>query len=193
MSKKVLFTALFATVIVFSVSAQKLQGDLEPLKNQEEVNLVIDFSETTVNGGSFEKYMAAETKGKSESAKEDWIDDWEEKLPAEAFSLLTISFNDRISNKYFTLGESKKAEYTIIVKVIDITTGSFAGPFSKPSKLRTEVSFVKKGEKTPFATVEYKESRNSASTMIPNSILRISMSFTTLGEDLSATVSRALR
>ena len=192
MSKKAFFATLFAILTVCCVSAQKLQGDLSPLSNQDEVNLILDFSETLVNGGDFDKFFAAETKGKSESFKEDWLADWNEKLPAEALSKLTGAFNITMRTKFFSIGEYKNAQYTIIVKVKDITPGTFAGPLSKPSKIKTEVSFVKKGEKTPFATVEYKESRSSI-TMLPQLVMRISMSFMTLGEDLSATISRELR
>jgi len=193
MNKKVLLAVLLSVATVFGVSAQKLSGDLTPLKDQKEVNVVIDFSGTLVNNGSEDKYIAEATKDKTDEDKQQWLSDWNGKLRSDAFFKLTDDFNNKIGDNLFSLGEYKNAEYTIIVKVKNITTGSFAGPFSKPSGLKSEVSFVKKGVSTPFATVEYKNSRTVASAVMPVLVTRIAMSFGSLGDDLAATISKALK
>jgi len=192
MNKKMLFAALLA-VTAMGVSAQKLSGDLSPLKDQKEVNVVLDFSGTLVNGGAEDKYIADETKGKTEEDTKQWLSEWKEKLPSDAFSKLTDDFNNKATGKLFSTGAYKNAEYTIIIKVKDITTGSYSGPFSKSSGVKTEVSFVKTGETTPFATVEYKNSRSGVSGFVPYFVTRIVMSFGSVGDDLFSTISKALK
>jgi len=193
MNKKVLFAVLLSVAAVFGVSAQKISGDITPLKDQKEVNVVLDFSGTLVNGGSEDKYIADETKGKSESDKAQWLADWNETMRENSYSQLISGLEKWLSDKWFSVGEYKNASYTIIVKVKDITTGTFAGPFSKPSAIKADVSFVKKGDTTPFATVAYKNSKNTFSSVTPVLSARIAMSFVSLGNDLSAAISNALK
>jgi len=192
MNKKVLFAVLLSVTAVFGVSAQKLSGDITPLKDQKEVNVVLDFSGTLVNGAAEDKYIANETKGKSESDKEQWLSDWNGTMRENAYSQLINGLEKWIGDKSFSVGEYKKAPYTIIVKVVDITTGAFAGPFSKSSAVKADVSFVKTGGTTPFATVAYKNSKNDLSSVTPVLIARVAMSFASLGNDLSATINNAL-
>ena len=54
-------------------------------------------------------------------------------------------------------GNFPDAAYTVIVKVIDIDPGTFAGPMSMPARITCTVSFVKTGAKSPFATLELKK------------------------------------
>ena len=193
MNTKVLFTVLLSVATVLGASAQKLSGNISSLKGQKEVNLLLDFSGTLVNGKAEDKYIEEETKGKTEKEKEEWLSDWNEKLRSDTFSKLTNDFNKKMSERWFSIDEYPDAEYTIIIKVKDITTGYYAGPFSKPSGVNSEVSFVKTGETTPFATVEYKNSRSGLSSTIPPLVARIAMSFGSLGDDLCATISKALK
>jgi len=193
MNKKVLLAVLLSVATAFGVSAQKLSGDLTPLKGQKEVNVALDFSGTLVNGGAEDKYIADETKGKTDEEKKQWLSEWNEKLRSDAFSKLCDDFNTKMGDKFFSIGENKNAEYTINIKVKDITVGAYAGPFSKASAIRSEVSFVKKGETTPFATVEYKNSRSVASSVVPYFVTKVVMSFGSLGDDLSSTISKALK
>ena len=193
MNTKVLFTVLLSAATALSVSAQKPSGNIAPLKGQQEVNLVLDFSGTLVNGKAEDKYIEEETKDKTEEEKAQWLSEWNEKLRADAYSRLTNDFNKKMGGKFFSIGEYVNAEYTIIVKVKDITTGFFAGPFTKPSAVKSSVSFVKAGESTPFATVEYKNSCSRISSTIPYFVTRIAMSFGSLGDDLAATISKALK
>ena len=193
MNRKVLFVALLSVATVFGASAQKISGNLSPLKGQEKVNVVLDFSGTLVNGASEESYIAKETKGKSEADKEKWLEEWNTNLRSNAYGLFTKELNDRVSKNFFTAGDFADAGCTIIVKVKDITTGMFAGPFSKPSAIKADVNFVKTGETTPFATVEFKKSTSAFSTEMPHLVTRITMSFGSLGMELGVLLSKALR
>jgi len=191
MNRKVFFVVLLL-LATMGASAQKISGDITPLKDQKEVNVVLDFTGTLVNGQAEDKFIADQTKGKSDADKNEWLSDWREKLPSEALSMLTGEFNRRMSDKFFSLGEYKNAEYTIIIKVIDITTGSF-GPFSKAAAVNANVSFVKTGDTASFATVTFKNSRSLVKTLIPVLIERIAMSFSSLGGDLAGSVSDTLK
>ena len=209
MNKKLLLVALLLVATVISASAQrprpprppgfvnspkaqKLTGDISVLKDQKEVNLVLDFSDILVNGKTEEKFIADETKRKNEAGEEKWLEEWNEKLRSDAYALLKKELNYKVSEKYFMAGEFAEAEYTIIVKVKEITTGSFM-PISRPSAVRAEVSFIETGETTPFETVEFKKSSHRFSSDTPNFIGRVAMSFGSLGVDIGETINKALK
>jgi len=91
------------------------------------------------------------------------------------------------------VGNYPDAEYTINVKVKDITTGYFAGIVAKPSGLKAEVTFIKKGETTPIATIPYKTISNKASSYIPYYVTRIVMSFGSLGVNVDGVMNKNLK
>ena len=191
MNKKVLFAVLLSVATMFGVSAQKLSGDLSPLKGQENVNVVIDFSGTTVNRIPEEKYIANETRRKSAADKEKWLKEWNEDLRAQAHELFAVELNKNLKNQTFVVGDYPDAEYTINVRVLDITPGRFM-PTSKASALKVEVTFVGKDGKS-LATVPYKYISNSASSYIPVTVTRIVMSYGMLGVNLAAVINRNLK
>jgi len=186
----VLAVSLF---VLGSVSAQKLSGSLAPLKGQKEVNVVIDFSKTLVNGDPESKYIAEETKEKSKTEKEKWLKEWNEDLRSQAYTVLTNDLGKNLNVGLFSVGNYPKAEYTINIKVIDITTGFFAGPFTKASMVKAEVKFIKTGGTSPIATVLYKKSCSAISSTIPYFVTRIVMSFGKLGDDIAKTINKNMK
>jgi hypothetical protein len=211
MNKKLLFVMLLAAVTMLSVTAQpprpprpgggraaptaasfKLSGDLTPLKGQSEVNVVIDFSGTLVNGKAESAFIEAETKGKSAEEKEQWLKEWNEDLRSQANSLLIAEINNNLGGQ-FTVGNNSGANCTITIKVVDITSGSFSGPFSKSSAIKAGITFSKKGEASPFASVASANVSNGASSVIPVLATRISMSFGTLGVQIASTINKNLK
>ena len=192
MNKKVFFAVLLS-VAIGCVSAQKISGNISPLKNQKEVNLVLDFSGALVNGEAESKYIADETKGKSKAEKEEWMSEWKEKLREDTYAMLENDLNKAVSSKWFSVGDYKDAEYTIIVKVKEITTGFFAGPFTKPSAVQADVRIVKTDGKTPIATIEFKKCSSKISGTIPYFVTRIAMSFGKLGDDIGKVFNKNLK
>jgi len=191
MSKKVLFAALLAVATVFGVSAQKLTGNLSPLKGQEQVNVVIDFSGTTVNGKAEKVFIANETRRMKEADKEKWLKEWNENLRSQAHELFAVEVNRNLKNQTFSVGNYPDAEYTINVKVLDIKPGSFM-PVSRSSALKVEVNFVGKDGKS-FANIPYKTISNPGSSVIPVLVTRIAMSYGALGVSVAAVMNRNLK
>ena len=206
MNKKVLLTALFAVTIMFGVSAQKISGNLSPLKGQTKLNLVIDFSETKVSEKvSFisdkpidvkpeEKYVADKINDKSDEEKERFLAEWNVKLRDEAYSFLIKDMNSALNKKgkEITVGNSPNAEYTIMVKVTLIEAGSFVG-IKERSRVSADVSFVKTGETKEFASTTYNRIFNYVSDCVPHHVIRIAMSFGTLGSNICKTISKNVK
>jgi hypothetical protein len=179
--------------VLGSVSAQKMVGSISALKGQKEVNLVLDMSKMLVNGKAESAYIAEETKGKSKAEKEQWISEWNEKMRADAYSMLAKDLDKAVKDKWFSVGDYPEAEYTITVKIADLTTGFFAGPFQKPSALKGEIRFAKTNGKTSFATAEFKKVSSKISGTIPYFVTRIAMSFGTLGDNIAKMINKNLK
>ena len=193
MNKKTVFSMLLAAATVVSVSAQKLSGDISQLKGQQEVNLVIDFSQTLVNGKAKQVLIDEQTLRKTAEERERYINEWDELLPSQAYDLFTTEINKRLKGKAITVGNYPDAEYTINIKLTNIAVGYFAGITQKASALNAELTFVKTGETTPFGTILYKKHSNLASSYIPYFVTRIVMSFGTLGVNAGNIMNKSLK
>ena len=194
MNKKVLLAALLSVATVFGASAQKLVGNLSPLKGQKQVNLVIEFSETLLaNGKSEAKFLEETTAQKTEAEKEKLLKEWNDDMRTQAHAMVAKSINDKVGKKHFMVGEFPEAEYTIVVKVKEIQAGFYAVVAARASEIKSEVSFIRTGETTPFATIEYKKTSNYYSKSIPYWITRITMSFAQLGAEMGAAMNKGLK
>jgi len=189
MYKKIIF-AVTLSAITIGVSAQKLSGDISPLKGQKEVNVVIDFSGTLVNGQPEESHIAFFSRDKNEEDKAKWLKEWNEVLRNDAYASLIKHLSEGTSNKGFTVGDFPNAEFTIKVKVINISPGAH---LMKNSDVKSSVSFVKTGENTPFATVEYKKVMGKYSSYVANQVSRTVMAFGYLGSEIGKTISKNLK
>ena len=194
MSKKLLFVALLAVATVFSVSAQKFKkGSIDFLKTQNEVNMVFNFEGVTIDGDPEEKHvkerMADEkTSEEAEEWKGKWYGEWRESYKKN----LTKYCNDEL--KGLTVGTYPDAQYTVMVKIIDIDPGNYAGPFSNPSKLRASFKVIKTGEENDvLALLEVKNSYNPISAMQPVEYLRIEMGFGELGKEFAKQINKAIK
>ncbi|MDR0295720.1 MAG: hypothetical protein LBH91_06000 [Prevotellaceae bacterium] len=193
MKIKILFTGLLSIAMAWSASAQKISDDISPLKGQKEVNVVLDFTGTSVNGKAEQIYIDVEPKKKSEADKAKWLKEWNNNLRSDANGMLIRNLNEKGNNNSFSFGKHATAQYTIIVKVKDITTGFFAGPITKSSAVKADVSFVKTGETTPFATVVFKKFSGAFSSEMPHLVTRIAMSFGSLGMELGFLIAKTLK
>jgi len=189
MNKKILF-AVALSVATVAVSAQKLSGNLSPLKGQKEVNVVIDFTGTLVNGQPEESHIAFFSRGKNEEETAKWLKEWNEDMRNDAYAKIIEHLSTEANKKGFTVGDFPNAEYTIIAKVINISPGAH---LMKNSDVKANISFVKTGENTPFATVEYKKIIGKFSNYVASQVTRTAMAFGYLGSELGKTISKNLK
>jgi len=189
MYKKLLF-AVALSVAAVAVSAQKLSGNLSPLKGQTEVNVVLDFTGTTVNGQPEENHIAFHTKGKNDEEKALFLKEWNEDLREKSYDLLIKDLNKYLIKKELTGGNFPNAEYTIIVKVLNISPGTH---LMKNSDAKTNVKFVKTGDDSPFATVDFKKSIGPYSSYVAIQVPRTAMAFSMVGTQIGSTVVKNLK
>jgi len=188
MYKKIFFAAvLFVTTM--SVSAQKLSGNISPLKGQKEVNVELDFTGTMVNNQPEESHIAFFSKGKNDEETEKWLKEWNEDMRQESYAKLVADLNKATVKKGFSVGNFTAAEYTIYVKVVNIDPGAF---LVTNSRVKAEVGFVRTGETTPFATATYNYFSRSSNFVAPP-VGRIAAAFGTLGDKIGSTISKNLK
>jgi len=189
MSKKILF-AVALSVAAMSVSAQKISGNISPLKDQKEVNVVIDFSGTLVNGQPEQSHIDYFSRGKNEEQMEKWLKEWNEDMRNDSYEKLITNLSIEANKKGFLVGDFPNAEYTINVKVINISPGAH---LMKNSDVKTKVSFLKTEENNPFATVEYKRTMGKYSNYVASQVTRTAMAFGYLGSEIGKTISKNLK
>ena len=178
MRKKIGLLIVFSLLVTI-VSAQKLKGNLDFLKDQEKVNIVFDFSKITIDGDSEKEYIKERTEGKSEKEAAEWKAEWEGSA-RESFKEFYIKYcNDEL--KKFNIGVFPDAQYTIIVKIDDIDPGNFAGPFSNAAKIKTTVNIVKTGEETVLASITNNKDYNKFA-VLPIEFHRIAAAFGEAGK-----------
>ena len=178
------------SIVTVSVSAQKLSGNISPLKNQKEVNVVLDFTGTLAEGRSEETYIEIKTNGKTEEEKAQFLSEWNEQLRNDAYNLLVEKMENVVNPKLFSVGNYPNSEYTIYVKVADLNPGAF---LTINSWVKADVSFVKTGETTPFATVNYKRVLGMRSSYVATWVPRAAMAFGYLGDNIGKVISKNLK
>jgi len=189
MNKQIFLTVLLL-IATMSVSAQTFKGDISPLKNQKEVNVVLDFTGTLCEGMAKEKYIEIKTKGKSEEQKAQFLSELNEQLQSEAYNSLTGKMDKVVNEKWFSAGNYPDAEYTIYVMVKDFNPGAFP---MKNSRVRADVNFVKTGESVPIATVTYKNVLGRYSANVPLWVTRTVMAFGYQGESIGKVIVKNLK
>jgi|GEM_PF-2614831 len=191
---KVCAVAILVLASALGGYAQKLTGNLSPLKGQKEVNVVIDMKGVTVNRNPEDKYIAEQTKNKPEADVAKWMTEWNTDLRRNAYEKVVQGINDEVGKKsLFTAGDYPQAEYTIHFKIINIETGYFAGVTSRPATLNAEVTFVKKGESAPFANVAVPRAMHRMGGTIPYFVTRIAMSFGALGQVTGQVITKNVK
>ena len=194
MNKRRLLAVLLSIVTVCA-SAQNFSGDLSPLKGQKEVNVVLDWTGMLVNEQPEESHIEFSIKDKNEEEKAQWLKEWNEDMRLRSYNLLvnrwalSKGLNERISETGLSVGDYPNAEYTIYIKVINIDNGYALGN----AELTAEVSFIKTGESTPFATVTYDKCYGNAGFANGHHIERIARCFITLHIKLAKTINKEMK
>lgn len=191
MKKKCVFVWCMC-IIVFSAQAQKLQGKLDFLKGEKQLNIVFSYEGMTIDGKAEKAYVENQVKDKPETEAQQWQENWYHKFRTEIYQAEFLKFfNDMLKDRSLEGGNFENAAYTAIVKIEDIDPGNFAGPFSNPSKLRGVVTFVKTGTTETVATIPFKKfGGNAFHAVVEN---RIGSSFGYLGKVIGGIVVKNLK
>lgn len=181
--KKIIILALVIGMFT-ALQAQKVSGDLSCLKGQKEVNITFNYKGVTYDGDSEAKYLKGEDKAKDPEWKAAWTSSfrteiWEPRLIED--------LNKEI--KGMECGDFADAEYTIVVDLIDIDPGTFAGPMSVPAKITANAKIVKTGTTSPLATIELKKITYKY-FMSPKPEARVGEVFSCMGEVIGKKLSK---
>lgn len=182
----VLFVVIFS---VCMVQAQKVKGDLSPLKGQGKVNVVFIYDGVTYDGDSEAKFFK---DNKDHDDFEQWKTNWTSRFRDDLWEANFLEdLNDEVKGLRLDFGEYDGTTYTMIVKMIDIDPGSFAGPFSQPCKLTADVSFVKTGTTDSFATITF--TGIAGTPMIPVIEYRVKAAFEEMGETVGEILKKKVK
>ena len=187
-SMKVFFT-LALTAASTVISAQKLMGNISSLKGQREVNVTIDFAGTLVNNQPEESYISVNTKEKNNADRDEWLYEWYEEMPEEAYEQFVKSLNDEIKQKRITAGYFPNAEYTIHIQVNNISPGVSQ---LKASNVGLTIYFVKTGQTTSFASIEYNRIWATWSHLYAHHVNRICRAFSCAGMNFGKMINKNL-
>jgi len=184
-------TTCVLSYVIMSVSAQSFFGDITPIKNQKEVNLVLDFSGVWVNSNPEEIWLAEEIKNKTEEEKTKWLSEWNDILRSKAYSELITSFNKEMIKSGMMVDKYPNAQFTILVQVKEIYTGWYGGRYLEPARVLAEISFIHTGESIPFASVTGHFSRTpffGSHAVYAWFVTRISSAFSGIGKDIGKSI-----
>ena len=188
--KKVLLSVLMICA-VFAMQAQKAKGDFSVLTGQKQLNVVFVYDGVTYDGDSEAKFF-------QDHSDRDDFDQWKSNLTSRFRSDMWESefleeLNEELVGKHISCGDYPNAAYTIIVKMIDIDPGSFAGPFSVPCKLTADVNFVATGTTEPVATVSFTKMPGNGFEMTPIIEHRVKFAFDEMGETLGEILKKKIK
>ena len=184
--KKLLLAVLTISLAV-AVQAQKVTGDISRLKGQSQINIKFDYEGVTYDGDSESKYFKKEDLAK----KADWRTAWTSTYRTDKWEpRLTDDLNKEIAKKDMECGDFPEATYTIIVKLVDIDPGSFAGPMSVPARITANAIIVNTETNETMATIELKKITHSGYFMNPRPELRVGEAFSCVGEAIGKKLSK---
>ena len=183
------FVLLAVMASVTFMQAQKLKGDLSPLSGQKELNVVFVYDGVTYDGDSEAKFFK---KNDDHDDFEQWKTNWTSRFRDDLWEANFLEdLNDEVKGLRLDFGEYDGTTYTMIVKMIDIDPGSFAGPFSQPCKLTADVSFVKTGTTDSFATITF--TGIAGTPMIPVIEYRVKAAFEEMGETVGEILKKKVK
>ena len=188
---KKLFVLLLTVCSVCILQAQKVKGDLSVLKGQTKVNVEFVYDGVTYDGDSEAKFFK-DNKGHDDF--EQWKKDWTSTFRTDLWEVGFLKdLNKEIKGIRMEAGKNADATYTLKVKITDIDPGSFAGPFSQPSKLTGEVYVMKTGSSESAATISFSKIYGNANVMTPVIEHRVKFAFEELGETIGETLKKKVK
>lgn len=186
MKKKVLLMTLFAVATTLVVSAQKFKPAPSFLKGQSEINVVFDFSNV--------KYGKETQAEQYKSKDKKWITEWEGGRRNNFIEIFTGTVNDELKKLSIIVGKYPKAEYTIIVEVLNCYFGFYAGIVNQPAYMQATLKIVKTGTTEVLSQITLKESQNPYTVVgTPVDFDRLSLAVVEVGEEAGEKLVKVLK
>ena len=185
-TKKVMLTMLLIVTAALGALAQKFDPSPKFLSGEKQVNLVFNYSQVKFAGVSKDTYY----KDKDES----WIKEWEGKRKEANESSFTDYFNKGLQQANIDAGVYPKAQYTIIVDILDCDFGKFGGPFSKLAKVKCTLRIVKTGSTDALSSITLLRQQNAFGAVgMAVDFDRIFLAFSKAGGDAGVILAKALK
>ena len=193
---------IFALSVSTLVNAQKIKivsGNYDFLKDQKELNLVMDFSEVKFYKENMDEavYISKREKeildaGKPNIEVEEWKQDWEHFKNTVFTEKFLASMNKNTSIK--TSVNNNDAKYTLQVETVWIYPGWFAGVMAQPSKVSTVLKFVETLNPTiVLLEIESKEAPGDNFVGVPNNNDRIAEGYAKTAKTLAKKISKKVK
>lgn len=193
---------IFALSVSTLVNAQKMKivsGNYDFLKDQKELNLVMDFSEVKFYKENMDEavYISKREKeildaGKPNIEVEEWKQDWEHFKNTVFTEKFLASMNKNTSIK--TSVNNNDAKYTLQVETVWIYPGWFAGVMAQPSKVSTVLKFVETLNPTiVLLEIESKEAPGDNFVGVPNNNDRIAEGYAKTAKTLAKKISKKVK
>lgn len=193
---------IFAISVSALVHAQKMKivsGNYDFLKDQKELNLVMDFSDVKFYKENMDEaaYISKREKeileaGKPNVEVEKWKQDWVHSKNIVFTEKFLASMNKNTSIK--TSVNNNDAKYTLQVETVWIYPGWFAGVMAQPSKVSTVLKFVETLNPTVvLLEIESKEAPGDNFVGVPNNNDRIAEGYAKTAKTLAKKISKKVK
>lgn len=193
---------IFALSVSTLVNAQKMKivsGNYDFLKDQKELNLVMDFSDVKFYKENMDEaaYISKREKeildaGKPNIEVEEWKQDWDhfkDNVFTEKF-LASMNKNTTI----VTSTNNNDAKYTLHVETVWIYPGWYPGVMAQPSKVSTVLKFVETLSPTVvLLEIESKEAPGDNFVGVPNNNDRIAEGYAKTAKTLAKKISKKVK
>lgn len=189
-------------MLVTFVQAQKMRivsGNYDFLKDQKELNLVMDYSNVTFYKENMNEaaYISKREKdilnaGKPLTEVEDWKNDWEYSKKVSFSEKFIASMNKNSS--IITSLNNTDAKYTLYVKTVWIYPGWYAGVMTQPAKVNTILRFVETADNNVvLMEIESKEAPGDNFVGVPNNNDRIAEGYAKTAKTLAKKISKKVK
>jgi len=190
--KNIIATFFVLIVTMTAISAQKFSPKPTFLSGQKELNVSFDFEDITFDGKSQEAYIDDKLNEKTEEEIETWLKEWNNEFPERFKTALIECVNKEFKGKTI-ISENSNAEYTIYIKCIDIDPGKFAGPFSKPAKIVSQINIVNSEGEVVSTTKKEKTYCDNDFAKMATEMRRIEIAFDDLGENIGEALYKFIK
>jgi hypothetical protein len=194
-----IFITVVLSIAFLGSYAQKVKvvsGSLSFLKGEETLNFVFDYSRLQVDGRSEAAFVAEKVKEYNQSKPgkgDEWKSEWETVYRDKFYH--PYFFREFNSQSKLRGGVEMQANYEAKVRVLAISPGFMAGPFSKPAIIALEIIFTKVGSDQVLAKISITKAKTNMGSLVDIAIIetRIANAFGCAGHKFGKMVAKAVK